>query len=155
RRPARARLRAQTSEVGGVSEPGGLRRPGRCRPARRPRGLLDTVRRAEGAGLRPAPRPGQFQEAAGGARGQVRAESQAKRLIAPSGDFTTNGERLALAELCTNKKLYRGSPGLYADAFGADPRLANDLKAGPRYSTACHASLAAAEQGEDAAKPDR
>jgi hypothetical protein len=57
--------------------------------------------------------------------------------------------------LCTNKKLYRASAGLYADAFGADPKLANDLKAGHRYNTACHASLAAAEQGEDAAKPDR
>jgi tetratricopeptide (TPR) repeat protein len=39
---------------------------------------------------------------------------QAKRLIAPSGDSqpATNGERLALAELGTNKKRHRASAGL-------------------------------------------
>jgi hypothetical protein len=42
----------------------------------------------------------------------------------------TNGERLALAELCANKKLSRSSAGPYADAFGAEPKLANDLVAG-------------------------
>jgi hypothetical protein len=68
---------------------------------------------------------------------------------------TSNGERLALAELCTNQKRYRASAGLYADAFGADPRLANDLNSGHRYNPACHAFLAVAEQEEDAAKPDR
>jgi len=68
---------------------------------------------------------GGLPEAAGGAGGQVRAESQAKRLMAPRGDFTTNGERLALAELCTNKELYCGSAGLYAGAFGPDTKLAN------------------------------
>ncbi len=44
--------------------------------------------------------------------------------------------------------------GLYAAAFAADPKLADDLKAGHRYNAACFASLAAAGQGEDAAKLD-
>jgi tetratricopeptide (TPR) repeat protein len=66
----------------------------------------------------------------------------------------TNDERLRLAELCRLKKLYRTTAGLYADAFAADPKLADDLKAWHRYNAACWAALAAAGQGEDAAKLD-
>ena len=72
------------------------------------------------------------------------------------GDFkpTTNDERLALAGLCTIKNCITSSAGLYADAFAADPKLADDLQAGHRYNAACFAALAAAGQGEDAAKLD-
>jgi tetratricopeptide (TPR) repeat protein len=72
------------------------------------------------------------------------------------GDFkpTTNDERLGLAGWCRIKKLYRKSAGLSADAFTADARLADDLKAGHRYSAACSAARAAAGQGEDAARLD-
>ena len=72
------------------------------------------------------------------------------------GDFkpTTNDERVALSRLCTIKKLYRTSAGLSADAFAADHKLADDLRASHRYNAACFASLAAAGKGEDAAKLD-
>jgi hypothetical protein len=72
------------------------------------------------------------------------------------GDFkvTTNADRIALAELCTKKKLYRATAGLYADAFAADPKLTDDLSNNHRYNAACYASLAAAGRGEDAAKLD-
>ena len=43
---------------------------------------------------------------------------------------------------------------LYAAAFAADPRLADDLGTGRRYDAACFAALAAAGQGVDAAKLD-
>ena len=67
---------------------------------------------------------------------------------------TTSEERLGLIELCTIKKLYRTSAGLYADAFATDPKLADDLQGFYRYSAACDAALAAAGQGEDAPKLD-
>jgi Tfp pilus assembly protein PilF len=72
------------------------------------------------------------------------------------GDFqpTTNDERLGLAGWCQIRKHYRTSAGLSAVAFAADPKLADDLKAGHRYSAACSAALAAAGPGEDAAKLD-
>ena len=72
------------------------------------------------------------------------------------GDFkpTTNDERLGLAELCGGKKLYRAAAGLDADAFAADPKLADDLTTARRYNAACYAALAAAGQGDDAAKLD-
>ena len=71
-----------------------------------------------------------------------------------SGDFkpTTTDERLGLSELCRIKKLYSVSAGLYADAFAADPKLADDLPAAHRYDAACFAAMAAAGEGQDAAK---
>jgi hypothetical protein len=41
-----------------------------------------------------------------------------------------------------------------ADAFAAEPTLADDLNAKHRYNAACSAALAAAGQGKDAAKLD-
>ena len=61
---------------------------------------------------------------------------------------------MGLAEICTNKKLYRSAAGLYAAAFAADPKLADDLKEVHRYNAACIAALAAAGRGEDAAQLD-
>ena len=52
------------------------------------------------------------------------------------------------------KKLYRTSAGLWADAFAASAKLADDLHAAHRYNAACSAALAAAGQGEDAGKLD-
>ena len=82
------------------------------------------------------------------------APGQTPRL--PEGHYkpTTNDERLGLVEWCQIKKLNHTAAGLYAAAFAADPKLADDLKAGHRYNAACFAALAAAGQGEDAAKLD-
>ena len=73
-----------------------------------------------------------------------------------NGSYTpaSNAERLALAEWCQIEKLNHTATRLYAAAFAADPKLADDLEAGHRYSAACYAALAAAGQGEDAAKLD-
>ena len=65
-----------------------------------------------------------------------------------------NQERLALAGVCRFKKLNHTAAGLYAAAFAAEPKLADDLAAFHRYNAACYAALAAAGQGEDAAKLD-
>jgi serine/threonine-protein kinase len=63
-------------------------------------------------------------------------------------------ERLGLAGVCLVKKLHAAAARLYADAFAADPELADDLRAAHRYNAACYAALAASGQGEDAAKLD-
>ncbi len=72
------------------------------------------------------------------------------------GEFqpSDNQERLALAGVCQIKKLNQTAARLYAAAFAADPKLAGDLKIPHRYNAACHAALAAAGQGEDAAQLD-
>jgi tetratricopeptide (TPR) repeat protein len=71
-----------------------------------------------------------------------------------SGTYTpsSNAERLGLTEWCQIKKLHQTATRLRAAAFAADSKLADDLNSGQRYSAACHAALAAAGQGEDAAK---
>jgi len=66
----------------------------------------------------------------------------------------TSAERLAMAELCLIKQLHHGAARLYAEAFTADPKLADDLKAGHRYNASCHAALAGCGQGKDADRLD-
>jgi tetratricopeptide (TPR) repeat protein len=63
-----------------------------------------------------------------------------------------NAERLALILVCRAKKFHQAAARLYADAFAAESKLADDLKGGHRYNAACSAALAAAGQGADAAK---
>jgi eukaryotic-like serine/threonine-protein kinase len=60
-------------------------------------------------------------------------------------------ERLALLGVCqfTNRTLALAR--LYADAFAAAPQLAEDVKAGHRYSAARAAALAGSGRGEDGA----
>jgi eukaryotic-like serine/threonine-protein kinase len=72
------------------------------------------------------------------------------------GSYTpaNSQERLVLAEICMARKLNYTAAGLYAAAFAADPKLADDLKSNHRYNAACFAALAAAGQGEDSAKLD-
>jgi Flp pilus assembly protein TadD len=66
-------------------------------------------------------------------------------------------ERLEFAVLCGRYKRYHvGVVRLSRRAFTADPKLADDLQSQPRYNAACSATLAAAEQGEDARQlPDK
>jgi tetratricopeptide (TPR) repeat protein len=62
-------------------------------------------------------------------------------------------EQLALADLCTIKKRYAAAARFYADAFAADPKLADGPPLDPRYWAACSAVLLAGRgPGEEAAK---
>lgn len=65
-------------------------------------------------------------------------------------------EACDFALLCAQpfQKRYAAAVRLFAEAFAADPKLAEDLKAAHRYDAACYAALAAAGQGKDAEKQD-
>jgi len=81
--------------------------------------------------------------------GLARAERLAARDKLPAfqnGSYTpaSNAERLGLAGWCQIEKLNHTATRLYAAAFAADPKLADDLEAGHRYNAACYAALAAA-----------
>jgi serine/threonine-protein kinase len=65
-----------------------------------------------------------------------------------------NEDRLALVALSKHKRLYGTAARLYADAFAADAKLADDRKAAHRYNAACYAALAGCGKGEDAGKLD-
>jgi Tfp pilus assembly protein PilF len=83
---------------------------------------------------------------------------EAKLLAFLKGEFQPRdaAERLELVKVCVARKFHyaHAAARLSADAFAADPKLADDLKAGHRYNAACFAALAATGQGEDAARLD-
>ncbi|MFI5460715.1 MAG: tetratricopeptide repeat protein, partial [Isosphaerales bacterium] len=58
-------------------------------------------------------------------------------------------ETLALAELCQDKKLHGASARLWAEAFQAQPKLADDMQAQNRYNAACAAALAGSGQDKN------
>jgi serine/threonine-protein kinase len=62
-----------------------------------------------------------------------------------------NDERLALLGVCQFKNWTHHAVRLYADAFAANPGLAQDLDAGHRYHAARFAALAGCGHGADAA----
>jgi serine/threonine-protein kinase len=82
---------------------------------------------------------------------------QAEALILPNlpaflrGEYQPrdNDERLALLGACQFKGLRRTAARLYADAFAADAKLAEEMNTQHRYSAACHAALAGCGQGDD------
>ncbi len=100
--------------------------------------------------------PKQAQAPANLVRAERLAAGRDKLPAFQDGSYTpaTTGERIELAEWCQIKKLYHTAARLYADAFIADPKLADDLDSAYRYNAACNAALAAAGRGEDAAKLD-
>jgi tetratricopeptide (TPR) repeat protein/serine/threonine protein kinase len=63
------------------------------------------------------------------------------------------GERIAFAELCsTFRKQYGAAARFYSDAFGVEPKLADDPTVRHRYNAGCVAALAGCGQGKDAGK---
>jgi serine/threonine-protein kinase len=67
---------------------------------------------------------------------------------------TDNAERLALTGICQAKGLRLAAARLYADAFAADPALADDLSTGLRYNAARAAAVAGCGAGDGAALDD-
>ncbi len=64
-------------------------------------------------------------------------------------------QMVRFADFCQRyKKLDAAAAHFYADAFAADPGLAEDLSSGPRYNAACAAARAGCGQGKDAAATD-
>jgi eukaryotic-like serine/threonine-protein kinase len=65
-----------------------------------------------------------------------------------------NAERLALAPIFYDTKRHAAAARLWAEAFEADPKLADDLPAARRYDAACAAALAGCGRGKDDPPPD-
>jgi serine/threonine-protein kinase len=64
-------------------------------------------------------------------------------------------EALTVAQYCRQaRQMHAAAARLYAEAFVAQPKLAEDLQASHRYDAACSAALAGCRQGKDADKLD-
>jgi tetratricopeptide (TPR) repeat protein len=88
------------------------------------------------------------------ARRLVRQEKELPGVLSGRRKPASAAERVKYAAVCALTRRYRGAARLYAEAFTADPTLADDLQAANRYDAACAAALAAAGQGRDAPKAD-
>jgi tetratricopeptide (TPR) repeat protein len=73
-----------------------------------------------------------------------------------NGDFTPadNADRLEMVDWCQFLKLNYTATKLLEAVIAADPKAADDVKAGHRYNAACYATLAADRQGADAGALD-
>ena len=58
-------------------------------------------------------------------------------------------ESLGMAEICYIKRLHGASARLWSEAFQAQPKLRDDMRAQNRYNAACAAALAGWGQGKD------
>jgi eukaryotic-like serine/threonine-protein kinase len=63
-------------------------------------------------------------------------------------------ERLDLAQICYNKRIYAASARFWSEALEADTKLGDDRGAQNRYNAACSAALAASGHGKDETPPD-
>jgi tetratricopeptide (TPR) repeat protein len=88
--------------------------------------------------------------------GELRAAMEAKlpALLAHEIQPADNAERLEYVVMCGVKGLYHEAVRLSAEAFAADPRVADDLGARYRYNAACSAAAASAGRGHDAGELD-
>jgi tetratricopeptide (TPR) repeat protein len=76
-------------------------------------------------------------------------EARLDKIEAGTDTPADNKERAELAFACRLKRRNALAARLYADAFAADPRLADNLMAASRYNAACCAALAAAGEPDD------
>jgi tetratricopeptide (TPR) repeat protein len=89
-----------------------------------------------------------------GAKRLAGLEKRLPALLAGADQLTDNREYLEVAELCRRQARFGAAARFSGEAFAAESKLAADPTAGHRYNAACYAALAAAGQGEDAAKLD-
>jgi tetratricopeptide (TPR) repeat protein/serine/threonine protein kinase len=82
----------------------------------------------------------------------VELDGRLPGLLAGTTAPASPGEGIELAGLCTLKRLNRGAARFYDQALAAEPKLADDLRAGHRYNAACAAALAGCGRGKDAGK---
>jgi tetratricopeptide (TPR) repeat protein len=86
----------------------------------------------------------------------VGLDAQLSRVLSGDSQPANAAERLQLAWLCQRpyKQLDGAAAGFYSEAFEADPKQADDLRAGHRYNAACAAARAGCGQSKDAERLD-
>jgi superkiller protein 3 len=85
----------------------------------------------------------------------IELDRQLPAALAGKGRPGSPQEQVELAQFCVSyKERYRAAVHFFADAFAAEPKLADDLQAQHRYNAACAAAEAAAGKGIDAGKLD-
>jgi tetratricopeptide (TPR) repeat protein len=82
----------------------------------------------------------------------VKLDERLRPVLIGEDRFVGPEDQIALGRMCLFfKHLYVSAGVFYAEAFGARPELANDLRNTNRFDAACAAALAGTGQGEDVA----
>ncbi len=81
----------------------------------------------------------------------VKLESKLPMILIGQDQRASATEGVQLGYMSYNQKHFAGSARLFANAFQADPKLSDDMKAQNRYNAACAAALAGCGQGKDEA----
>jgi serine/threonine protein kinase/tetratricopeptide (TPR) repeat protein len=84
----------------------------------------------------------------------IELDNQLPAILRGEAQIANAAERGEYAQLCFYKKRYLTAVRFWADAFDADPKLADDLASARRENAARAATLAAAGQGVDASRLD-
>jgi tetratricopeptide (TPR) repeat protein len=85
----------------------------------------------------------------------IAMESKLPKILRGEAQPADVAEQVALAEFClVHKKRYGAAARFYADAFVAQPELAEDLNEPHRYNAASAAALAGCGRGQDADQSD-
>ena len=79
----------------------------------------------------------------------VALDTRLAAILAGKDQTVYAADRIAIAGMCYDKRLYVAATRFWTDAFQAEPRLAADMTAQNRYRAACAAALAGAGKGKD------
>jgi len=115
---------------------------------------LDLYKRGHALGSKRKDWPNPSEQWVADAERLVRLEAKLSDVLAGKATPTDNRELLGLLQVCRLQHRHAAACRLYADAFTANAKLADDLEANHRYNGACFAALAAEGQGTDADKLD-
>ncbi|MHB1561800.1 MAG: tetratricopeptide repeat protein, partial [Isosphaeraceae bacterium] len=118
------------------------------------REALDALRKGHELGSRQPDWPYPTAEWIRQAEQSVQLQDRLPAVIRGVDKPKTADEGITLGRMLHGMKRYALAARLFADALAADPRLAENLRAGHRYNAACDAALAADGQGVDPIKDD-
>ena len=85
---------------------------------------------------------------------QASAAARLPAILAGKAAPVDAREMLGFAQVCYDKGLHASSARFWADAFLAEPKLADDMESHLRYNAACSAALAGCGHGKDEPPPD-
>jgi hypothetical protein len=115
---------------------------------------LEAIRRGHALGSKRRDWPFPTAERVREAEQLVAREKQLLAVLAGKRAPASAAERIAHARIAVLTRRFHAAAGLLADAFRADPTLADDLRASYRYNAACSAARAGCGRSEDAAELD-
>jgi serine/threonine-protein kinase len=84
----------------------------------------------------------------------VKLEARLPAILKEDDQPVDNADRLSLARVCSDKRLYAAAVRFWGEALAADPRLGDDRKTANRYTAARSAALAGSGLGRDDPKPE-